>query len=196
MNIALKLVFALAFPVAAFFTGVWLMSLVSNREHGRQQLLHAAEDDREPLNQRFGGYDVAAVDRHWSELARNPRAVENEQRFLVADLLFPFLYGGALAASLVVLWSLLGRRFHLGWVLSPVIVTVLADLTENTLHLNQLGRHLESGRDGLSEIGIGIASVATILKLSLFIASCLIIITMVIMVSVSQFRSVNSRQSA
>ena len=147
--VAVKLVVVIALPVAVFIGGVWIMSIVTGRQHVQQLLSNAACADQRPLNQRFG-YDVDGVDRHWGAFAHDLRALTSEQRFLEMDLVFPFLYGAALATSLLVLWALLGRSFNPGCVLAPVVITLLADWTENLVLLVQLRRYAESGKRGLN----------------------------------------------
>lgn len=93
---------------------------------------------------------------------------------------FPFFYGAALATSLLILWALLGRSFNPGWVLAPVVITLLADWTENLVLLVQLRRYAESGARGLNAGWIQVASVATILKLVFFVASSLLIVAIII----------------
>src|SRR5262249_22963774 len=83
--------------------------------------------------------DTRAVDSYWKSLNIEGRG--GERRFLELDLVFPFLYGGVFAAALLAAWIQLGRPCDPVWVVLPVIVTVVADWTENLVQLGQLGRY-------------------------------------------------------
>ncbi len=170
----LKIAFALVLPIVVFFGGVWIMSVLTGRQSVQRRLAGVADADRKPLNERFG-YGLNDVDRHWDALANDPRARSSEQRFLEMDLLFPFFYGAALAASLLMLWALLGRPFNPALLLAPVVITLLADWTENLIQIHQFGRYVDAGKQGLSEGWIRVASVATILKLGFFAVSSLLV---------------------
>jgi hypothetical protein len=162
-----------ALPTAVFFGGVAIMEKVS-RHKVVEQLVNSAPDpcDRKPLDQRFG-YGAAAVGRYWKLV---DGALAAERRFLEVDLIFPFFYGGALAASLLLAWSTLGRPFSPAWLLSPVAVTMLADWTENLVQLAQLKRYEAGGGPKLQPGWIRLASVATSLKLLFFGASSLLLV--------------------
>jgi hypothetical protein len=164
-NLALKAVVVLALPVIVFVAGALIMQTLSGRK--------PQADDRKPLNQRFGGYDSAAVSRHWTIL-REDNALDAERSFLKLDLVFPLLYGGALAASLLIAWQALGLPFGRAWLIAPVAVTVLSDWTENLVQLGQLRRFMES--KALQASLIQIASAATILKLLFFTVSFLMVV--------------------
>ena len=175
-SLAGKLAVMLTLPVLVFWGGVWVMSILSDRPCvvRRPDQLPAPED-RKPLNQRFG-YDVGEVTRHWGAL--DDAAFGAEQRFLELDLVFPFLYGAALATSLLIGWATLGRPFHPAWLLAPVAVTMLADWTENLVQLGQLQHYREGGGAALQAGWIPVASTATILKLLFFYGSSLFILVL------------------
>ena len=78
--------------------------------------------------------------------------------------MFPFAYGGALAAGLLIAWAGLGRGFSPVWVIGLLVLGMLADWTENLVQLHQLAR-FEQNRD-LQPLWIAIASVATRVKLA------------------------------
>src|SRR5262245_54773062 len=143
------------------------MSRWTNHQLVRERLARDLPDNPTPLNMRFG-YDVATARAVWSSLD-NPAVQDSEQRFLLMDLAFPLVYGAGLAAGLLLAWSAANRPINPKWLLALVGITILADWTENLTQLQQLrqfivDRQLDAG-------WIGIASAATMVKLTFFIAS-------------------------
>ena len=172
----------LAMPIIIFRGGAWVMSKMTNRQYVTSVLCRkAAPADRRPLNRRLG-YDLSAVNRHWGAL--DDTAINIEQRFLQLDLVFPVLYGTAFAASLLMAWAMLGRPFHLAWIIVPVAVIVLSDWTENLVQLGQLRRFLDGDETALQASWIHIASAATTLKLLFFVGSSVFLVGLVIAVVV------------
>lgn len=90
---------------------------------------------------------------------------EAETRFLLLDLVFPLFYGGALAASLWWVWMTLGRPFHAGWIVAPLVIIVMADWTENLIQLAQLRHYVSSNESRIQDLWIQVSSCATIIKL-------------------------------
>jgi hypothetical protein len=173
----------LVLPAGAFLGGGWLMSELSNRARTTQLLTNAKPADRKPLAQRLT-YDVDAVKGHWGAL--DGEALRDERRFLQLDLLFPLLYGAALAFSLVMAWDALGRRFNVAYVLAPVLITVLADWVENSLQLGQLANYTAGTM--LQEGSIRVASIATLLKLLFFSGASLALILLVCLLLIQAFK--------
>lgn len=165
----------LLLPAAVFFGGGWIMAKMSGRVLMKQE---------KPLNQRFG-YDVEAVQRAWQ--AFDERALGAERRFLELDLVFPFLYGGALATGLLLGWASLGRRFNPAWLLVPIAITLLADWTENLVQLGQLSRF--SAGQVLQKSWIQVASTATATKLLFLCVSCLMLLSLLVLMLGRAFRS-------
>jgi len=93
---------------------------------------------------------------------------------------FPFLYGAALAGALLLAWVALGRPFHPLWFISPVVITALADWTENIVQLSQLQRYVEKGKSGLEAPWVQTASIATVLKLVFFSGASLLLVCLVV----------------
>lgn len=175
-DLAVDLLIVLALPVAAFFGGAAVMTALSGRKHVRKRLCEvAAAQDRKPLNQRWG-YDVGAVDRHWR--AFDSAAFRAERRFLQLDLVFPLLYGLAMAASLLMAWTLLGYPIW-GWLVTPVVVAMMADWVENSLLLGQLQGYEGHGKKALQASQIRVASAATILKLIAFLGALVMLVGLV-----------------
>jgi len=185
-DLILRVMFMVALPIAVFSGGVLLMKKVSLYQKVEEQAGTAPNScDRKPLDQRRLGYDAGAVDRYWGALNKDARAAE--QHFLEVDLVFPFLYGGALAACLLLAWITLGRPFSPAWIMAPVALTMLADWTENLVQLAQLRRYCSA--QPLQAGWIRVASAATSLKLLFFTASSLFLLTLVVIVLICAARN-------
>lgn len=185
-NLAVNIITILALPLIVFTSGVWIMSAMSSRQYVKRLLQAAAPEDRTPLHQRLG-YDVQAVDHHWGVLDDTARRAE--KRFLELDLVFPFFYGAALAASLLMTWTMLNKPFSSMWLIIPVAITVLADWTENLVQLGQLQRYADGGKDALHTGWIQIASIATVLKWLFLLGSSLFLIGLVAVVVARSLRA-------
>lgn len=166
----LKAILVLALPLVAFFGGAWLINKLS----GRKQV------PDKPINRRFR-YGKSEVVEYW----RAFQDLGTEKRFLELDLVFPLLYIGALAVSMVMAWTA-GHPFHLAWIVIPLAVTLLADWTENLVHLDQLKRFRDRGPAALDAGRIRIASTATALKLSFFIGCWLILLALITLMFVQR----------
>ena len=153
-----RTLFVVALPIVAFAAGVLIMSKLSDRTSVDEKLALTPFKDGKPLNQRFH-YDAAAVERYWKALGD---ALPAERYFLKLDLVFPMLYGGALAASLLIVWAMLGRPFAVAWLVGPVAVAAVADWTENLIQLTQMRRF---GHEGVQAGWIAGASFATLVKM-------------------------------
>ena len=159
---------SIGLPIVVLLSGAMVMSILSGHGYVMEQLRENADSkDRKPLNMRILGYDTDAVARHWAALDES--ALRSERRFLELDLIFPTFYGAALAFALWQAWRVTGFVFSPAWVIVPVAITIIADWTENLIHLSQLHRYLESGEAGLQPESIQIASGATIVKLAFFV---------------------------
>jgi hypothetical protein len=179
INLPAKVIIMITLPFAVFLGGLWVMSKMSDQDYVTQRLLQsAAPEDQKSLQQRWGGYDADAVNRYWGAL--DNAALRLERYFLELDLVFPFLYGAALSASLLIAWAALGRPFNPAWLITPVAVTVLTDWTENLVQLGQLRRYVEDGQAGLQSSWIQIASAATILKMLFFLGASLFLVGLII----------------
>ena len=180
--VAFKVAIAVVLPVFVFRGGSKLMSRCSGRKYVQKVLKGAADcDDQTPLNMRLR-YSVNSVHRHWGAFARDPDALNSERCFLKLDLAFPVFYGGALAISLWLLWTMLGRWFNPAWIFIPVVITVVADWIENSVQLTQLSRYVRGGfqEAALQPGAIRVASAATFLKLLFFSVSALLNASMII----------------
>ena len=182
-NLILKAILAIGkailLPATVFVSGVVIMRIVSGHHYVNQRLRErAAPEDRSGLNMRPRGYDAPAVNRHWGAL--DARALDSERRFLQVDLAFPIFYGAAFAVALLRAGAGLGASFSPVWFLAPVAVTVIADWSENLIHLAQLRLFTQRGSAGLQADWIRVASTATIVKLLFFWGTLLLLILLAI----------------
>lgn len=158
-------------PAVVFIGGAWLMLALSHRQE---------VEGIKPLNQRLCGYRLKDVRQLWEALSDKGRCAE--KKFIELDLVFPFLYGAALATGLLLAWAALGRPFHPAWVVGPVAITLLADWMENLVQHGQLKRFIDHGGSALQAGPIQVASAATIVKLLFFYGSWAILLILVVLV--------------
>jgi len=174
LDLAFKAVVLIALPVAAFGVGGWGLTKLSGRGDSKPSSEIACPEALQPLGQRLG-YDAGAAGRYWDRVN-----TDVERKFLQFDLLFPFLYAGALAASLWMAWTLLGRPCSAAWVLVPVGIAALGDWTENLVQLAQLRRH--GAGEPLQAGWMQLASTATSLKLFFTAHAMILLLGMLIAV--------------
>jgi len=153
MSKILQAIVIIALPMTVFLVGGWLMEKVSGRTFPA---------DEKPLGRRFG-YTADDAKKQWEKLA-NSKSLETEKHFLELDLVYPFLYGGALAFSLFMAWAALGGTFNAARVLPPVLIMVLMDVTENIAQLHEMKRFMADHAVTLNANWIRIASFATTFK--------------------------------
>lgn len=180
VNLVVKAIMLLALPTVVFTGGAFIMAKLSGRESVTQRLSEqkTTKKDATPLGFRITGYDLAAVKNHWSAL--DHQTLGFEKRGLELDLMFPFFYGAALAAALLLAWAALDRPFSPVWLLTPVAITMLADWTENLVQLSQLRLFNLSDKTGLQAGWIQIASAATMVKLVFYGGASLLLIYLVV----------------
>lgn len=154
---------ALGFPITVLLGGDVVLSGASGRPPAVCQLTDEKQFAPKPLNRRWFGYGAEDAKAYWSWLESTGR--QTEKTFLTLDLLFPFLYGGALAASLWWIWMTLGRPFHPAWILAPLVMITMADWLENLIQLAQLRHYMESNGQYVQSLWIQLAGCATIIKL-------------------------------
>jgi hypothetical protein len=158
----LKALALVLIPLILILAGGKAMSWLSGRPMAR-----GASGAEKPLNQRLGGYTVAETAAHWQPFSAERQ--RQERAFLEIDLVYPFLYGGALLAALLLARAWLGRPFDAVWVFLPVLLAVVGDWVENLIHLNQFGHWTRAGTSAsaatLHSGWIQIASLATMVKL-------------------------------
>ena len=139
-----------------------------------------------------GPYDRAHAEAYWAALAKAP-AVEGHaplasERFLLRiDLVFPLIYGGALAAGLWFSARALGYPGIGAWLMLAVLLLIVADWTENLVQLAELSRF--TANQPASTAWIALASAATGLKTRLVIALMLLDVAAGLWVFVRALRS-------
>ncbi len=162
-SIILTAFLAIGFPAAILLGGSWILSQASGRAAAMNQLTSGGQESPRPLNLRWFGYETEAAKEYWSWLKCPGRPAE--KRFLLLDLIFPLMYGGALAASLWWVWVTSGQPFHPAWIVAPLAMILTADWTENLIHLAQLRHYVSSNEGRIQGLWIQISSCATIIKL-------------------------------
>ena len=177
IKVIVQALIIIALPTFVFVGGAWLMTGISGR---------AVPAGQTPLGLRFG-YDADDARSHWG--AFDDKALRAEQRFLELDLVYPFLYGSALAFSLFIAWTSLGRPFNSLWLVTPSLVMVLADWTENLAQLHEMKRFVDDRAITLSTNWIRIASVATTLKWAFVAGVSLFLISLVVVMICRSLRS-------
>lgn len=135
----------------------------------------------EPLNFRFRGYNADSATEYWKWLGSE--GVAAELRFLKADMLFPFWYGGAMFGSMYLGVVSVGCPVNPALLFVPVAITVIADWAENLIHIRQLARF--NADEPLQTQQIRIASLATSTKLLFFLLSTLLVVTFSVWVLMS-----------
>lgn len=168
----------IALPTFVFISGGWLMSEISGRELPPKQT---------PLGQRFFGYDADEARSHWG--AFSDKALRAEQQFLELDLVYPVLYGSALAFSLFIAWTSLGRPFNSLWLVTPSLIMVLADWTENVAQLHEMKLFINNPATTLNTNWIRIASVATTVKWAFVAGVSLFLFSLVVVMICRSLRS-------
>lgn len=179
MKIIKSVLQAIWLPVVAYFGAGLIMIVASGHSYVKEQLREKAPPNNPTqLNMRLQGYGTTDVAQLWGVLDR--RALDSERRFLQLDLLFPLFYGGAFLVALLRVWKDLGNAFSRVWLIAPVAITVLADWTENLIHLAQLRSYREQGKEGLQAGWIQIASAATTTKIVFFVGTLVLLVGLAI----------------
>ena len=167
-TIIISILQALWLPFIVYFGAGATMILASgHRDVDKQWKESRTLKNRTALYMRWKGYDTNDVAELWGAL--DARARRSERRFLQLDLFFPFFYGGSFLVALMQVWTELGKPFSLVWIIAPVLLTAIADWTENLTQLGQLGRFVVNGKAGLQAERVQTASTATVVKLFSFI---------------------------
>lgn len=166
----LKALLVVLLPIAVFLgTGYPMMHLTERDQFRRTDAPHTV-----PLNFRPGGYNAADATAYWEWLGPPGRAAE--RRFLLVDLAFPLGYGGAMLASLLIAWAALGRPFRRAWLVTPVVIAVVADWVENLIHLRQLRAFMQSAL--VDATWLQVASLATSVKTASFYVATFMILAL------------------
>lgn len=188
-SLLLKSLIAVSIPILVLFAGGTIMSHMSGRGPLINQLKQSGHMVPKPLNQRWLGYEAVEAHMYWRSLQATGRIAE--RTFLELDLMFPFFYLAALAASLLWAWIVGGRWFQPMWIAVPLAIVFVADWTENLIQLAHL-----SYWDNISDefepgggVWIRVASSATIVKLWLIVGALLGLIGLVITPIVGIHRS-------
>lgn len=181
-NIFFNAALALAFPVTLLFGRNQVLSHASGRTDAMNHGCERTGEAPTPLNLRWFCYGTEAVKAYWSWL--KPAGRQAEDTFLTLNLLFPFLYGGALAVSVRWVWMATGRPFHPAWILTPLAIVIVADWTEHLIQLAQLRYYLSPNGRRVQDLWIRMSGCATIIKLwltsGLYVSLARLVISMIV----------------
>jgi hypothetical protein len=154
---------AFGFSIAVPFDGEQMLPHTCGRAAAIDPLTAGEQGLLAPLHLRWLGNGMDAAKRLWSCLkGASRRAGEN---CCTLDVMFSFVYGGALAASLWWVWMTLGRPFHPIWIVAPLAMILTADWTEHLIQLAQLRHYVSSNESRIQDLWIEIYGCATIIKL-------------------------------
>ena len=134
----------------------------------------------------MGGIYTTRIQQYWKGITKKGRIAE--EKFLKYDLVFPLIYGGAVATSLLWARAKVGWPTHLAWIIIPLAIVFIADWTENLIQLEQLKKFRNTGPNNISPSWIRVASFFTVIKLGLVAALLLSLIGNVGAIIVSGFR--------
>lgn len=136
-----------------------------------------------PLYMRYQGYDKGEVVEFYDTLSNEDKNfLQYEKKYQTLDLIFPLVYGCTLIFCIYMYASWLGRLNLLLWLISPVVITMLADWLENSMMLKQLHLYTKGNLSLMSEQAIAIASYATQVKIACLVVSCSVCIYLAIAV--------------
>jgi hypothetical protein len=162
--------FVIALPCVAVVAGGELMTAIAPRQI----------PEKPPLMGRWRGYTKEAVASYWSKL--DAESLDAEKRFLEVDLIFPFVYGGAVLTGMLVAWNSRGLRFSPAIFVGLVAAMMLADWVENLVHLRELSAFEAGGATNLSSGWIVVASAATITKWAMVSTSAITVLALAVAV--------------
>ena len=114
----LKAWLAVGFPAVLVLGDGRALFVVCGRAAAINQLPREKDEEPKPLSRSWFGYRTTAAKEYWDWVTFVGR--QAEEKFLILDLLFPLVYGGALAASLWWVWETLESPFHPAWIAAPV----------------------------------------------------------------------------
>ena len=176
-----KLLFVIFMPIAVFV----LADVLMMRTTGRDQFPQSNIAESVPLNTRLHGYTATEATTYWQWLGTEGQLAE--RRFLKADMIFPLAYGGAMLVSILFTWSALGRRFNPTLIVAPAVIAVIADWTENLVHLRQLRNFMQS--EPVQASWIQVSSIATSTKWIFIWVSILLIFVFGIWMFIHELRA-------
>ena len=153
--LVLRSLVCVAVPLTVLLGGGALMNKASARVFPSE----GSGEPLKPLNQRYLGYDTAAVTAYFDGLGTG-KGKEGERRFLEFDLVFPTVFAAALVAGLWMSAKAAGQRRPPLWAVGLIVIGLVADWTENLTQLRLLDAPLP-----LDDSVVNQASSATIVKL-------------------------------
>jgi len=167
-------------PFAIFVVVSMALSAATDVEPARAAAKRAQPAVATPLNQRLRGYSADDAAAFWGAIRdSSATGLHAERRFLQVDLAFPLVYAGlAFALGRLAAQRWLGVTIPVRWLAVVLVVTAVADWTENLVQLPQLA--LFQAGHTLQPAAIRIASLATQVKLVGFTLAQLLYMGLVI----------------
>ena len=147
------------------------------------QPAHREQSLSEPLYHRWfrHGTKAAKEVRSWINAASRQAG----ETALTLNLLFSFVYGGAVAASLWWIWVSVDCSFHPAWIVAPLAVILTADWTEHFIQPVCPRHDRPSNERGIYTLWIQISSCATMIQLWLTVGLCASVIGLALRMIVS-----------
>lgn len=168
------------FPGILFLSFVRVMNSLS-MHYVVTDLLALKLPGKNQLNRMFWlSYDLDYVARLWGVIATKENAVKSEKKILLFDLVFPLVYATGFLLPLLYFRQRVNLPTSFENLLLPLVIVVLADWLENTLHIHQFSRFSQRGKASLSPLLIAISSVATRVKITFFVINCLILFALIL----------------
>lgn len=181
----LKTFLSLGFPLVVLPGDDKVLSRAGGRAAAIDHLTQGKQGEPKPLNLRWFGYDTNAAKGYWDWLTCVER--QAEKTFLTKDVLFPFVYGGALAASLWWVWATVGRPFNPAWIVAPLAMILTADWIEHLIQLAQLRHYVLSNEGRMHNFWIQVSSGTTTitlwLTLGLYVSLAGLVLSMMVSLS-------------
>lgn len=120
--------------------------------------------DVTPLGMRWqSGYTKETAIEYWKTLSEREPDLSTERKFLLIDLVFPFIYGGAFFATLLYATTSNHHPVPPALLLLLIAAIALADWIENLIQLQQIKLFAQNEAD-VNVLQIHIASIATRIK--------------------------------
>lgn len=161
--ITFKVHVAFGFPLDVQLGGEQLLPHASGHAAVINPLSAKTQALLKALNPRWLGSGLDAAKRCWPWL--NEATRQATEKFPARSVLFPVVYGGALAVNLWWVWETLGHPFYPAWIVAPLAMILTADWTEHLLQLAQLSHSVSSNKSRAQNLWLEISGCATTITL-------------------------------
>lgn len=161
--ITFKVHVAIGFPLALQCGGEQMLPHASGRVAVINPLSVKTQARLKALNPRWLGSGLDAAKRCWSWI--NEAARQATEKFPARSVLFPFVYGCALAVNLWWAWETLGHPFYPAWIVAPLAMILTADWTEHLLQLAQLSHSVSTSQGRAQNLWLELSGCAITITL-------------------------------